>query len=362
MLVRQKVPEIVKRLGRYIGLSVIEAMLMVLMVVVFLNNLFTFLDQLGDMRANYQLPQVLKYMLLTTPKRIYEAIPISALIGCLAGLGGMAGHNELVILRAAGVSLSRIGWEVMKPALVMIIIGMLIGEYLMPTAEQTALTNRKIERSADGRYTDEGLWHREGNSYMFFNAIQPDGVLYGVSRFVFDDQNRLMASSHADRAVYQGKHWILENVKNSHYQDDTITTTTNPVENWHTELTTTLLKVVVVRPNDLSIRGLIAYADYLRDQGLESGEYDLAFWKKVLQPLSIMALVLIGMSFVFGPLRSVSIGLQLFTGVVTGIIFLILQNLMEPASLVFGFSPLIAVLLPIMICFGIGVVLLRQAA
>ncbi len=351
-----------KKLDRYIGLNVLGAMLVVLVVVVFLNTLFAFLDQLGSMRANYQLPQVLKYMLLTTPKRIYEVIPVSALIGCLAGLGSMAGHSELVVMRAAGVSLSRIGWAVMKPALVMIVAGMLIGEYVTPVAEQMALTQRKIERSADGRYSDEGVWHREGNSYMFFNAVQPNGVLYGVSRFVFDDQNRLVESSYADRALFQGNHWVLEDVKNSHYQGNKVTTTTNLTEDWHTELTTTLLKVVVVKPDDLSIEGLMTYVDYLRDQGLESGEYDLAFWKKVLQPLSIFVLVLIGMSFVFGPLRSVSMGLRLFTGVVTGVVFMILQNLMGPASLVFGFSPLVAVMLPIVVCFGIGVVLLRRAA
>ena len=102
-----------RKLDRYIGLNVMGAILIVLVVVIFLNGLFAFLDELSSMRANYQLPQVLKYLLLTTPKRIYEVIPMAALIGCLAGLGSMAGHSELLVMRAAGVSLSRIGLAVM---------------------------------------------------------------------------------------------------------------------------------------------------------------------------------------------------------------------------------------------------------
>lgn len=351
-----------KKLDHYIGLNVLGAMLIVLVVVVFLNSLFVFLDQLNSMRAHYQLPQILKYMVLITPKRIYNAIPIAALIGCLAGLGSMAGHSELIVMRAAGVSLGRIGWAVIKPGLLMIVGGMLIGEYLMPVSEQKAVTQRKIERSIDGRYSDEGVWHREGNSFLFFNAVEPSGVLHGVSRFTFDDKQRLVESSYADRALYQGDYWILQNVKTSHYQGDKVTTTRNLTEDWHAKLTTMLLKVIVVKPDDLSIEGLMTYINYLQDQGLKNGEYVLALWKKILQPLSIFALVLIGMSFVFGPLRSVSMGLRLFAGVVTGVIFMMLQNLMGPASLVYGFSPMVAVLLPIAICFGIGAVLLRRAA
>ncbi|MCK5894381.1 MAG: LPS export ABC transporter permease LptG [Endozoicomonadaceae bacterium] len=351
-----------KKLDRYIGLNVLGAMLIVLVVLVFLNNLFVFLDQLDSIRAHYQLPQILKYMILITPKRIYDAIPIAALIGCLVSLGSMAGHSELVVMRAAGVSLSRIGWAVIKPALLMIVGGMLIGEYLMPVSEQKAVTQRKIERSTDGRYSDEGIWHREGNSFMFFNAVQPPGVLYGVSRFTFDDKQRLVESSYADRATYQGDHWLLQDVKNSHYQGDKVTTTRSPTEDWHAKLTTMLLKVIVVKPDDLSIEGLMTYIGYLREQGLKSGEYVLALWKKILQPLSIFALVMIGMSFIFGPLRSVSMGLRLFAGVMTGVMFMMLQNLMGPASLVYGFSPIVAALLPIAICFGIGVILLRRVA
>ena len=77
-----------------------------------------------------------------------------------------------------------------------------------------------------------------------------------------------MESSYADRALYQGDHWVLEEVKDSHYQGNKVTTTTSLTEDWHTELTTTLLKVVVVKPDDLSIEGLLTYVDYLRDQGL----------------------------------------------------------------------------------------------
>ncbi|WP_281648018.1 LPS export ABC transporter permease LptG [Parendozoicomonas sp. Alg238-R29] len=350
-----------RKLDRHIGLTVLSAMLVVMIIIVFLDTLFGFMTQLDAMRANYQVPEVIRFMLLTTPQRINNVIPVAALIGCLAGLGSLANHSELVVMRAAGVSLMRIGWSVMKPAIVLMLMGLVLSEYISPVTEQMAQTERKIARSADGQYTDEGLWHREGNEYMYFNAVEPNGVLYGINIFKFDGERRLQESIYADRALSQGSHWLLEGVEASTYGENSVTSRIAGTEIWETGLTTTLLKVVVVKPDDLSISGLLTYVDYLQEQELETGEYKLAMYKKMLQPVAIFALVLIGMSFVFGPLRTVSMGLRLFTGVITGVTFMILQNLMGPASLVFGFSPLIAVLMPILVCFGIGVVLLRRA-
>ncbi|MCL6269051.1 LPS export ABC transporter permease LptG [Sansalvadorimonas sp. 2012CJ34-2] len=350
-----------RKLDRHIGVTVLAAMMVVLIIIVFLDTLFGFMTQLDAMRANYQLPEVVRYMVLTMPKRIYEVIPVSALIGCLVGLGSLANNSELVVMRAAGVSLIRICWSVMKPAIVLMLVGLLLSEYVSPITEQMAQTGRKIARSADGKYTDEGLWHREGDDYMFFNAVEPNGVLYGINIYRFDENRKLEETVYAERALSQGSHWLLENVETSTYYDDRVDVSSAQTQIWETDLTTTLLKVVVVKPDDLSISGLATYIDYLENQDLQSAEYALALFKKVLQPLAIFALVLIGISFVFGPLRTVSVGLRLFSGVITGVTFMIVQNLMGPLSLVFGFSPFVAILLPILCCFGVGVLLLRRA-
>ena len=189
---------------------------------------------------------------------------------------------------------------------------------------------------------------------MYFNAVEPNGVLYGVSIYEFDDDKKLQSSTYAKRAIYQSDHWILENIRTSRLKDGKYVTEEALIQPWDTNLTTTLLKVVVVSPDSLPISGLLAYTNYLDEQDLDKGEYALAFWKKALQPLSIISLVLVGISFVFGPLRSVSMGFRIFSGVITGVIFMIVQNLMGPSSLVFGFPPVLAVMFPIVVCLLLG--------
>ncbi len=350
-----------RKLDRYIAGNVLGATLVVLLILVFLEALFSFLGQLDDVQGNYQTLDAAIYTLLLIPKKIYDFIPVSALVGCLAGLGSMAAHSELVVMRAAGVSLWRMVWAVMKPALLMVAVGALLGEYVAPVSEQLAETRKAIARSSDGSYSGSGVWHREGNEFMYFNAVEPNGVLYGVSRYRFDEQLNLVESTFARRAIFQRDQWLLENVRTSRFDGEKYLVEEDLLKPWDTNLTTTLLKVVVIDPDALPVSGLLTYTQYLDQQGLDSGEYDLAFWKKALQPLSIMSLVLVGISFVFGPLRSVSMGLRIFSGVITGVVFMIVQNLLGPSSLVFGFPPVLSVLLPVLLCLILGGLLLRRA-
>jgi len=75
----------------------------------------------------------------------------------------------------------------------------------------------------------------------------------------------------------------------------------------------------------------------------------------------IVGLVLIGISFVFGPLRDSTMGFRIFIGVVIGVSFRIIQDRLGPFSIVFGFPPLLAVLLPVVFCVSLGLYLLRRS-
>jgi lipopolysaccharide export system permease protein len=250
----------------------------------------------------------------------------------------------------------------MKPMLVLMLIGILVGEYLAPWSSSLAQANRSTTQSiGKAQSSKHGLWHRQGDEYIHVNAVQPGGKLMGVTRYVFDEQRRLVRSSFAQQALYQDGYWQLEDVVYTELHARSTTTSQVVSERWDVELSPQLLNTVVMEPDTLPITGLWRYAHYLQEQGLNANRYWLAFWVKVLQPLVTAALVLMAISFVFGPLRSVTLGQRIFTGVVVGFVFRIAQDLLGPASLVFGFAPIVAVMLPALICAICGFWLLRRA-
>lgn len=350
------------RLDRYIGKSVFLAILAVLGIILGLASLFALIDEMGDISDNYTLLDAGAFVMLTAPRRVYEMLPMAALIGCLIGLGSLASSSELTIMRAAGVSIGRIVWAVMKPMLVLMLVGVLVGEYVAPAAENKGQADRSLAQgTGDSQSAKHGLWHRQGEEFIHINSVQPNGLMYGVTRYRFDDQRHILTSSFARQANYQQGYWELSDVTTTHFRNGQTDIVKTPTERWEVTLSPQLLSTVIMPPESLSITGLWSYAHYLADQGLNNGRYWLAFWTKVLQPLVTVALVLMAISFIFGPLRSVTLGQRVFTGVLVGFTFRIAQDLLGPSSLVFGFSPLFAVLVPAGICAVAGVLLLRRA-
>lgn len=351
-----------RKLNNYIARTVIGAVGMVLLVIVSLDAIAALVDQLGELKGDYDFLQALIYVGFTLPGRIYENIPFSALVGCLVGLGILAGSSELVVMRAAGVSLAQITWAVMKPVLLFIALSIGLGEYVTPLTDQIAESRRAIAQGdKNALESRHGLWNRDGNEFMHINAVLPNGRLYGVTRYRFDDEGKLLAASFADTAMFRKDYWVEEDGRESVITDKGIETHTYHSRRWDTSLSPSLLNVLVLEPDALSIQNLYSYSSYLEQQGIENNQYELAFWKKLLQPLATASLVLIAVSFIFGPLREVTMGYRIFTGVIVGIVFRMSQDLLGPSSLVFGFSPLLAVLVPLLVCAGIGVYLLRKA-
>jgi len=348
-------------LDGYIIRTVSASIVLVLMVVLALDFVFAYIAELDDARADYQALEALLFMLYTLPRRLYDFLPLAAFMGALIGLGQLANTSELVVIRAAGVSVGRIVWSAMKPTLAVVMIGLLVGDYVAPTTERIAQSNKTIARGGDAAAAATGFWHREDDVFMRFSTVRPNGDLHGVSLFWFDENHWLDRAVYAESAVYQEDHWLLQNVSVSSLTRVRVDQETMDTMRWEAELSPDVLSVLIVRPEHLPITGLYTYARYMESQDLNASDYWLAFWKKVMQPLATAAMVLLAISFVFGPLRSVTMGFRIFIGIIAGLAFKYTQDLLGPMSLVYGFNPILATAIPIVVAGVLGVLLLRRA-
>ena len=360
-----------KLLDLYLGRTVAFTMLLAVFGIVGMLAIFTYIEQMEDVRNTYTLVNVGRFVLYSLPRMFYGAIPYAALIGCIAGLGMLANSSELIVMRSAGLSTWSIAWSAIKPALLLAAFGLFIGEYVLPDFERIARIDRARALSDENEITPEfGFWHREGNIYMHFDEVGQGGLLEGISHFYFDgrENRKLVKTMFAERAVFHdmggdGDYWLLEKVITTEISDDKSTSEEIPSLQWHTSLTPEVLSTeILVQPERMSIRELKNKIDYLRIEGLNSSKFELGFWAKVLQPLATVGLVFVAISFVFGPLREATMGMRVVTGLIIGIAFKFVQDLLSPASLVFGFAPVIATLIPIAACFAVGYFLLKRTS
>lgn len=350
-----------RRLNAHVSSTVGASILLVLVVILGLDIIAALVDESKAIKGSYTFLAALRYVMLSVPGSIYEYLPFASLVGCLAGLGVLANSSELVVIRSVGISIGRIVWMVMRPTFMIMLVGVAISEYVAPHTESIAQSEKAIALRTKDVVSRYGLWHREGNQFMHFNVVQANGKLFGISIYEFDDERRLKRTVSAERAIYQGRNWLLEDVSQSFFTADRIDKKSYSSLDWPVELSPELLNILILDPMDLSIQGLWQYANYLHEQNLNGGSYELAFWKKVLQPLSTFSLVLIAISFIFGPLRQVTMGFRIFTGVLVGIVFRTAQDMLVPASMVYGFAPIYASLIPILVCSFFGLILLQRA-
>lgn len=351
------------KLDRYVGKTVLMATLVVILVIVGLDAVFTLVDELDQLKGAYGIVEALEFMGLRLPRRAYEYMPMACLIGCLAGLGGMAANSELTVMRAAGLSVSRIIWSVIKPVALLMVLSIAVAEYAIPTLERIAQSQKAVAQGKDELMSNKGkgYWHREGNQFMRFTAVEPNGVLHGITLFYFDDERNLLRVIRSKRAIYQRDYWQMQNVSELLISDEATREQTYESRVWDSGLTPQSLSVVMIEPRDMSITNLYDYAKYLEAQDLNADNYLLSFWKKVTQPLGTFALVILGAAFIFGPLRQVTAGSRIFSGILVGLVYKYLEEILAPASIVLGFEPILASIIPIVLSASVGIYLLRKA-
>ncbi|RUR34578.1 LPS export ABC transporter permease LptG [Vreelandella nanhaiensis] len=348
------------RLDRYIARNVLGAIVIVQFVLLGLDITIAYIGELSKVQQDYTALDVLFYLLMRMPWRFYQYAPVAVLIGALIGLGSMASSNELTVMRAAGRSLARIVWGVMKPVLVVVVVVLLVAEFVSPRTEQFAEAWRLEQRQGESAQpASRSGWQFEGDSVYRFGAIRADNVVLDLTRYRFDDR-RLIEATHADRAHWEQGAWRLENITTTRIYEDYTESDTQESAFWETHITPTQLERLLRDIESQAPSELWAYANYLQAQGLKADQPLLYFWQKMLMPLTMGSLVLIAASFVFGPLRTVAAGTRVFYGVVTGLTFKYIQDLLAPASTIFGFSPVWAVLVPTLVCAFVGVYFLRR--
>ncbi|MBL1276560.1 MAG: LPS export ABC transporter permease LptG [Ectothiorhodospiraceae bacterium] len=349
-------------LDRYIGRAVGFSTLLVMGVLLTLFAFFAFMDEAGQIgKGNYGTWQAFQYVLLTVPGLAYQLFPICALLGTTIGLGILASNSELIVMRAAGVSLSRIILSVMKVGLFFVILTLVVGEAIAPAAERYAQTLRSVAMSDKltlrGR---EGLWARDGNSFVNVRDILPGQRLGEIFIYERDESHRLIKLIQADSAVFRSGHWVLQGVVSSDIGDGVVTSSRMKEAPWETNLSPDLLSVVTVKPNTLSIVGLYQYVQYLKDNGLDADVYQQALWNKLVAPIVTAVMVFLSIPFVFGPLRSVGIGHRILVGSLAGVGFYIVNQMFAYMGLVFGINPTLSALAPAALAFIIGYLMLRR--
>lgn len=350
-------------IDRYIAVTVAWSTAGVIAVLLSLVSFGGFIDELNKVgHGHYGLAQAVEYVILSLPRTAYELFPSGVLLGSLLGLGMMAGHKELVAIRASGVSLLRIVWAVLKVGLMLMAVAVAIGEYLAPACEQVAQGLRTSAMTDKVTLnTRTGLWMRDNQNIINIRTVLLDGHVGNVTIYRIDGDYGLRSTIHARSAVYHDHQWTLKDVSRSLISSSGVSSSHEDHATWKSLLNPELFDVVSVEPHDLSTSGLYRYIAYLKANGLDARRYQLAFWQKLMWPFAIGAMLLISIPFVMGPLRLSSMGQRILVGVLLGMGFHLVNQALGQSALFYHLNLVFCTTLPTLSILSLAVYLIYRA-
>lgn len=359
----------VKVVDRYIGRA---ACLGILAVWLALTSLFVVINLLSELRATqyeYGTLDALWFVALTTPRAAYQIFPVSALLGALVGVGGLAAANELVAFRTSGISRMRLAVAAMAGTVLLTIPVMIMGEWVAPAAEQQARAFKLSEIVGQAIIGGaRGMWIRDGADFVniqrpILNADRGQQTVdfKSIVIYNFSDEADLQSITRADSASHIDDAWTLNNVTNVRFVEQGASVSRTERLDWRTEIKPELLDSAVTRPKFLSLRSLWDYLEYLGENGLDDSVYQAAFWEKALFPMTVLALVLAGMPFVFGQARSHNVGVRLFFGMTLGGVFMIISRAVQKFGTVYELPPVLSISVPVLLLALLAIIVLRRS-
>ncbi|MDD9858490.1 MAG: LPS export ABC transporter permease LptG [Gammaproteobacteria bacterium] len=350
-------------LERYLGGIIAQYTLVALLGLLGLFVFANFLDQLSDLgRGRYGVLDALWYIALTAPRTAYELLPMATLLGAIIGLSLLAGDSELIVLRASGVSLPQITVAALKTAGLFVIAAVLIGELIAPQSEIRAQRGRAEALQRDiKQHTHFGLWMRDAGTYVNIGEVLPDLTVRRVKLFQFSPDRKLRALVFAEHGEFAGDHWALSEVRETRFTPGGgVETAHRDTRPWRTSVTPQILSVFLLRPGQLSMWQLRRYIRHLADNRQQTRPYELAFWNKLMLPLTVAVMVALAVPFVFANLRSGTLGRSVFAGILLGLGFYAASRGFGYIVLAYGLPPLLGATLPLVAFLLLALVMMRR--
>jgi len=352
-----------KLIDLYIARTLLGTIAVTLSVLIGLSGMLKFVEQLRRVgQGDYDMTLAALYVLLSLPREVEQFLPIATLLGGLIGMGLLAQNSELVVMQAAGMSRTGITLSAMKSIVVVIVIMMALGEFVTPISEAKAKQLRTQALSGGSLIaSDQLIWAKDGQNFVSIGEVITQNNLQDVNVYKFNEDLSLIEIMSAKSAAFVTNRWQLEGVQIIQFFDEKIVKSSPSNQQWDSTLTPDKLGIVAIKPEALSIQGLYEYVSYLQSNDQDPDRYKLAFWRKVLQPLSVAVMLLVALSFIFGPLRSVTMGARTMLGVLTGFGFFASNQLFGQLSLVSPYlSPFAGAILPSIVFALIAWLLLRR--
>lgn len=336
-----------RTLGLYLAARFTKAILAVfgtIFVLVYLIDFVEMLRRAGDI-ANVTPLNLAILSFLRVPAVTEQILPFATLGGAIFAFTHLTRRLELIVARAAGVSV----WQFLMPPLVIVLLfGVAAVTLYNPLSAVMKQKADEIEISLFGRTQpvdgDTSLWLRQrsqdGQSILRAEQSAERGSkLSTVSAFVFDLSNHFVERVEAARARLEPGAWILEQARIIRPGQEPIDA---PQYRLPTYLSATQVSQNFVTPEAVPFWSLLDFAARSEAVGLDATPYRLKYQTLLARPLLLLTMVLIAACFSLRFFRIGGVARTVSGGVAAGFVLYVITKLVTDLGGAGLISPLVA--------------------
>ncbi len=329
--------------------------------IIFLADFSETSRRMGSMEG-FTVAAGLAFTAMRTPLIFQQTIPTLTLFISMTVLIALNRRYELVVTRAAGISV----WQFMMPfttgALLIGLFTVLVVNPLAAWGQRESLSLETSWREASDRAPQSTFlpWIRqasEGNDIIIgAKSYQANGTqLFDVVVFHFDDDGLVTLRQDAARANLEDGYWFLTDVLENRPGEIPARVATAQVS---TNLKQEFLQESLSQPETVAFFDLSRKIEVGKSFGLPTKALETQFHSLLSLPLLLVAMTLIAATVTlkfsrFAQSRSVILG-----GIVSGFVLYVLTVLVKAFGSSGAVPPFVAVWVPVIVATALGATIL----
>lgn len=297
-------------LSRYIFkefISLVAGVLIGLLIVYLCVEFLQKADKLIKFHATFS--QVARFFLFSVPGMISMALPMATLIATLLSLGNLSRHNEIIAMRASGVSLAKIIAPLFAGGLLISVLGFFNNEYIMPvySSRATYIRNVEIEKKQQRvMFQQYKLWLRgPDNSIANIELVSPNrNEMLGLNIYKLSPDFSVRERIKAGSLVWENKAWRLKNSRTFTPIGDAVLSRPSDGEIFNIVESPDDLGMIVKDSEEMNFLEMWDYVKRLKSGGYKTVTYEVSLHSKLAYPLSSLLMVMISIPFSIQKVRS----------------------------------------------------------
>lgn len=319
-------------LDKYIVSEFLKVFGICVMAMVLLALLFELTDEIKlYLEYDPTAGQMIVYFLTKIPGYLFYMIPLGILLGGMLALFMLARHSEIIAMQANGIDALQISRPVLLAACIAGLVLFALNETIIPWCNRyMEETRREIIREKEREAVKRGeIWLRSPDSIMHIRKFDKEkSILEQVSVVRWDKNYHFKERLCADKAKWQGDHWVFYGVNRTRRTSDgkflldTVPAMRGPLTKPPSEFSGTerLAK-------EMNLWELARYIEKVEEEGYQATRYVVDWHNKIAFPLVCLIMAALSVPFaVKANPRGGSIALGLALSIAVAFCYWIVQT------------------------------------